>query len=168
MPIKIHKPTSAGRRNSSGNMFAELTTDKPEKSLIERRKKTGGRNHTGWITCRHIGGGNKQFYREVELKRKKDGIKAAIASIEYDPNRSCYIALVQYEDGEKRYVLAPMQVKVGDVIESGTNPDIEKTVGNAMPLEILPVGMEIHNIETVPGQGGKLCRSAGGIARLIG
>jgi large subunit ribosomal protein L2 len=168
MPIKIHKPTSAGRRNSSGNAFTELTTDKPEKSLITRRKKTGGRNHTGWITCRHIGGGHKQFYRKIDFKRTKDGVKGTIASVEYDPNRSVYISLVNYADGEKRYILSPQGVKVGDVIESGTNAEIEKTVGNAMPLEILPVGYEIHNIEMVPGQGGKLCRSAGGVARLIG
>ena len=168
MPIKVYKPTSAGRRNSSVNAFTELTTDKPEKSLISRRKKTGGRNHTGWITCRHIGGGHKQFYRKIDFKRTKDGIKATVQTIEYDPNRSTYIALVQYEDGEKRYNLAPAGLKVGDVVESGTNADIEKTVGNAMPLEILPVGHEIHNIEMVPGQGGRLCRSAGGLARLIG
>jgi large subunit ribosomal protein L2 len=168
MPIKTYKPTSAGRRFSSVNAYAELTTDKPEKSLIERRKKTGGRNHTGWITCRHIGGGNKQFYRKIDFKRNKDGVKATIKSVEYDPNRSVFISLVEYADGDKRYILAPQGLKVGDVIESGTNADIEKTVGNAMTLEICPVGSEIHNIEMVPGQGGKLCRSAGGVARLIG
>jgi large subunit ribosomal protein L2 len=168
MPIKVYKPTSAGRRFSSVNAYAELTTNKPEKSLIERRKKTGGRNNRGWITCRHIGGGNKQFYRKIDFKRNKDGVKATIKSVEYDPNRSVFISLLEYADGEKRYILAPQGTKVGDVIESGANPDIEKTVGNAMPLEICPVGSEIHNIEMVPGQGGKLCRSAGGVARLIG
>ena len=168
MPIKVYKPTTAARRNSSVNAYTELTTDKPHKPLLERRKKTGGRNHTGWITCRHIGGGNKQFYRKIDFKRTKDGIKATVRSIEYDPNRSTFIALVEYADKEMRYILAPMGVKVGDVIESGTNPDIEKTVGNAMPLEILPVGLEIHNVEMIPGHGGKLCRSAGGIAKLIG
>jgi large subunit ribosomal protein L2 len=168
MPIKVYKPTTAARRNSSVNAYAELTTDKPEKSLLERKRKTGGRNHTGWITCRHIGGGNKQFYRKIDFKRTKDGVKAVVKTIEYDPNRSVFIALVEYADGEKRYILAPQGVTVGTEIESGTNPDIEKTVGNAMPLEILPVGLEIHNIEIVPGQGGKLCRSAGGMARLIG
>jgi len=168
MPIKVYKPTTAARRNSSVNAYTELTTDKPHKALLERRKKTGGRNHTGWITCRHIGGGNKQFYRKIDFKRTKDGVKATVRTIEYDPNRSVFIALVEYADGEKRYILAPMGVTVGTEIESGTNADIEKTVGNAMPLEILPVGLEIHNVEIVPGQGGKLCRSAGGVARLIG
>jgi len=168
MPIKVYKPTTAARRNSSVNAYVEVTTNKPEKSLIERRKKTGGRNHTGWITCRHIGGGNKQFYRRIDFKRTKDGVKAVVQSVEYDPNRSTYIALVQYADGEKRYILCPNGVKVGDAILSGANSDIEKTIGNAMPLEILPVGMDIHNIEIVPGQGGKICRSAGGVARLIG
>src|SRR5437763_16597457 len=110
MPIKVYKPTTAARRNSSVNAYTEITKDKPEKSLIERQKKTGGRNHTGWITCRHIGGGHKQFYRRIDFKRKKDGVKATVSSVEYDPNRSCYIALVQYEDGEKRYVLGPMEV----------------------------------------------------------
>src|SRR5215471_17639810 len=127
MPIKQYKPTTAARRNSSVNAYAEITKTEPEKSLIERRKKTGGRNHTGWITCRHIGGGNKQFYRKIDFKRNKDGVKAKVTAIEYDPNRSVFIALVEYEGGEKRYILAPQQIKVGDVIESGTNPDIEKT-----------------------------------------
>src|SRR5207237_4247668 len=121
MTIKVYKPTTAGRRNSSVNAYTEITKDKPEKSLIERRKKTGGRNHTGWITCRHIGGGHKQFYRKIDFKRTKDGVKGTIATIEYDPNRSVYIALVNYEDGEKRYILAPQAIKVGDVIESGSN-----------------------------------------------
>src|SRR5690242_12540460 len=168
MPIKVYKPTTAGRRNSSVNAYTEITKSEPEKSLITRRKKTGGRNHTGWITCRHIGGGHKQFYRKIDFKRAKDGIKATVKTIEYDPNRSVFIALVEYADGEKRYILCPALLKVGDVIESGTNADIEKTLGNAMPLEIMPVGLEIHNVEMVPGQGGKICRSAGGVARLIG
>src|SRR5438270_4848162 len=129
MPIKVYKPTTAARRNSSVNAYAELTTDKPHKALLERRKKTGGRNHTGWITCRHIGGGNKQFYRKIDFKRKKDAIRAKVEAIEYDPNRSVFIALLKYDDGEKRYILAPQAIKVGDVVESGTNPDIEKTVG---------------------------------------
>ena len=120
--------------------------------------------HTGWITCRHIGGGHKQSYRKIDFKRKKDGIPAKIIAIEYDPNRSVFIALVEYKDGEKRYILAPQNITVGAEIMSGTNADIEKTVGNAMPLEICPVGAEIHNVEMVPGQGGKLCRSAGGVA----
>jgi large subunit ribosomal protein L2 len=168
MPIKVYKPTTAARRNSSVNAFTELTKWEPEKSLTEPKKKTGGRNHTGWITCRHIGGGHKQLYRKIDFKRRKDGIKATVEAIEYDPNRSVFIALLNYADGEKRYILAPQLLKVGAVIESGTNADIEKTVGNAMPLEICPVGAEIHNIETVPGQGGRIVRSAGSVARLIG
>lgn len=169
MPIKIYKPTSSGRRFSTVNAFTELTKKtKPTKALLEPKIKTGGRNHTGWITCRHIGGGHKQMYRKIDFRRAKDGIKAKVVSIEYDPNRSVYIALLEYTDGTKSYILAPNLIKVGDVIESGTNADIEKTVGNAMPLEIAPVGIEIHNIETAPGQGGKLVRSAGGVARLIG
>src|SRR5271169_6111728 len=161
MPIKTYKPTSSGRRFSSVNAFTELTKFEPEKSLTEPKKKTGGRNHTGWITCRHIGGGAKQLYRKIDFKRKKDGIKATVAAIEYDPNRSVFIALLEYADGEKRYILAPQLIKVGQVIESGENHDIEKTVGNAMPLEICPVGAEIHNIEMAPGQGGRIVRSAG-------
>ena len=168
MPIKTYKPTSAGRRFSSVNAFAELTRNEPEKSLTEPKVKTGGRNHRGWITCRHIGGGHKQLYRRIDFKRNKDGIAAKVESIEYDPNRSSFIALLQYADGEKRYILAPQGVKVGDAIESGTRPDIEKTPGNAMPLEIVPVGIEIHNIEMKPGHGGQIVRSAGGVARLIG
>jgi large subunit ribosomal protein L2 len=168
MPIKVYKPTSAGRRFSTVNAFTEITKTEPEKSLTEPKKKTGGRNHTGWITCRHIGGGHKQLYRKIDFKRNKDGIKATVTAIEYDPNRSVFIALLEYADGEKRYILMPQLIKVGDVIESGSNPDIEKTVGNAMPLEICPVGSEIHNIEMLPGQGGKIVRSAGGVARLIG
>src|SRR5947207_8367882 len=125
MPIKIYKPTTAARRNSSVNAFAELTKWEPEKSLIERRKKTGGRNHTGWITCRHIGGGHKQAYRKINFKRTKDGIPAKVVSIEYDPNRSVFIALLEYKDGEKRYILAPMNLSVGTEIISGTNPAIE-------------------------------------------
>ncbi|MEI7766236.1 MAG: 50S ribosomal protein L2 [Phycisphaerae bacterium] len=168
MGIKIYKPTTAARRNSSVNSFEELTASKPAKSLIVRKKKTGGRNHTGWITCRHIGGGHKQMYRKVDFKRVKDGIKAIVQSIEYDPNRSTFIALIKYTDGTLSYILAPLGLKVGAEIESGTHNDIEKTLGNAMPLEICPVGAEVHNLESIPGQGGKLVRSAGGVARLIG
>lgn len=168
MPIKQYKPTTAARRNSSVNAFAEITKSKPEKSLLEPKKKTGGRNHTGWITCRHIGGGHKQRYRKIDFKRNKDNIPAKVEAIEYDPNRSVFIALVRYEDGEKRYILAPQALKVGDTIVSGVNHDIEKEPGYAMTLEVMPVGLEIHNIEMVPGQGGRLCRAAGGTARLIG
>lgn len=168
MAIKQYKPTSAGRRFSSVNAYEEITRQEPQKSLTEPKKKTGGRNHTGWITCRHIGGGHKQLYRKIDFKRNKDGVKATVESIEYDPNRTSFIALLNYADGEKRYILAPVGVKVGDVLESGINTDIEKTVGNAMPLEIAPVGIDIHNIESVPGKGASLVRSAGGAARLIG
>jgi len=168
MPIKQYKPTSAGRRFSSVNAYAELTRFEPEKSLVEPKKKTGGRNHRGWITCRHIGGGHKQLYRKIDFKRNKDDAKAKVESIEYDPNRSSFIALLKYDNGEKRYILAPLSLKVGDVVESGVKHDIEKTPGNAMPLEAIPVGLEIHNIESVPGKGGSLVRSAGGVARLIG
>jgi large subunit ribosomal protein L2 len=168
MAIKQYRPTSAGRRLSSVNAFEELTRSGPEKSLTEPKKKTGGRNHRGWITCRHIGGGHKQLYRRIDFKRNKDAVKARVESIEYDPNRSAFIALLHYEDGEKRYILAPQLLRVGDTIESSTHSDIEKTPGNAMPLEIIPVGLEIHNIETVPGQGGRMVRGAGGAARLIG
>ncbi len=168
MPIKQYKPTSAGRRFSSGNAFAEITRNAPHKALLEPKKKTGGRNHRGWITCRHIGGGHKQLYRKIDFKRNKDEIKATVESIEYDPNRSSFIALLAYEDGEKRYILAPQGLKIGDVLESGTRSDIEKTPGNAMPLEVVPTGIEIHNVEAVPGKGGSLVRSAGGVARLIG
>jgi large subunit ribosomal protein L2 len=168
MPIKQYKPTSAGRRFSSVNAFTEITRSKPEKSLLEPKKKTGGRNHRGWITCRHIGGGHKQLYRKIDFKRNKDDIKAVVESIEYDPNRTAFIALLAYADGERRYILAPQGLKVGDEIESGTKSDIEKTHGNAMPLEVVPTGIEIHNIEAVPGKGGSLVRSAGGAARLIG
>lgn len=168
MPIKIYKPTTAARRNSSVNAYAEITKSKPEKSLLEKKVKTGGRNHTGWITCRHIGGGNKQMYRKVDFKRVKDDVAAKVEAIEYDPNRSVFIALIKYEDGVKSYILAPQALKVGDTIMSSKKADVEKEPGYTMPLEILPVGLEIHNIEVVPGQGGKLCRSAGGVARLIG
>lgn len=168
MPIKIYKPTTAARRNSSVNAYAEITKTKPEKSLLEKKVKTGGRNHTGWITCRHIGGGNKQMYRKVDFKRVKDDIAAKVEAIEYDPNRSVFIALIQYEDGTKSYILAPQALKVGDVVMSSSKTDIEKAPGYTMTLEVMPVGLEIHNIEVVPGQGGKLCRSAGGVARLIG
>lgn len=164
MAIKVYKPTSAGRRNSSVNLKEEVTTSKPEKSLLRPLKKKGGRNHSGKITARHRGGGNKRMYRVIDFKRNKDGIKAEVMTIEYDPNRSCNIALVQYEDGEKRYIIAPLGMKVGMKIESGDK--VEPRLGNCMPLSTMPLGLEIHNIEMNPGQGGKLVRSAGGVARL--
>jgi len=164
MGIRIYKPTTPGRRNASVNDYAEITKTKPEKSLVKRIKKSGGRNHSGKTTVRFRGGGARKIYRIVDFKRNKDGITAEVIAIEYDPNRTCHIALVQYEDGEKRYILAPVGLKVGEKIESG--PRVEPKTGNCMPLSAIPSGMEIHNIEMNPGQGGKIVRSAGSSARL--
>ena len=164
MGIRIYKPTSAGRRNASVNDYAELTRSRPEKSLVKRIKKSGGRNHSGKTTVRFRGGGARRLYRIIDFKRNKDGIPATVEAIEYDPNRTCHIALLLYSDGEKRYILAPLGLKVGEVIESGAN--VEPKTGNAMPLSSIPVGLEVHNIEMNVGQGGKLVRSAGGVARL--
>jgi large subunit ribosomal protein L2 len=167
MAIKAYKPTSPGRRKSSVNDYAELTdkNKRPEKSLCERLKKRGGRNHHGFITARHRGGGNKRLYRKIDFRRSKDECPANVLGVEYDPNRSCHIALVQYEDGEKRYILAPNGIRVGETIESGQR--VEPKVGNAMPLRSIPVGLDVHNIELQIGQGGKLARSAGSSARLL-
>ncbi len=165
MGIRVYKPTSAGRRNSSVNDYAELTTDKPEKSLCRRIKKTGGRNYQGVITTRHRGGGAKKIYRIIDFKRNKDGVPAKVATIEYDPNRNCFISLLHYVDGDKRYILAPIGIKVGDQVESGDW--CEPKIGNAMPLEAIPAGIEIHNIEMTAGQGGKLVRGAGSAARIM-
>ncbi len=162
--IKIYKATSAGRRNSSVLVRDEITTDTPEKSLLRPLKKTGGRNHSGMITTRHIGGGHKRQYRLIDFRRDKDDSAATVMTIEYDPNRNVNISLVQYDDGEKRYILAPLGLKVGQKIYNGENA--EPRLGNAMPLSKIPVGLEVHNVEMVPGQGGKLVRSAGGVARL--
>ncbi|MCK4602060.1 MAG: 50S ribosomal protein L2 [Phycisphaerae bacterium] len=164
MGIKVYKRTSAGRRNSSVNVRSEITAEKPEKSLLRPLKKTGGRNSSGKITARHRGGGHKRMYRMIDFKRDKDGQAGEVLSIEYDPNRSCNIALLQYDDGEKRYILAPLGLKVADKVYSGE--DVEPKVGNCMPLSRIPLGLAIHNIEMQPGQGGKLVRSAGGAARL--
>ena len=164
MGIKVYKRTSPGRRNSSVNIRDEVTTAKPVKSLLKPLKKTGGRNHSGKITCRHRGGGHKRKYRVIDFKRNKDDQAAEVKTIEYDPNRSCNIALVQYEDGEKRYILAALGLKVGAKIYSGEKA--EPRLGNCLQLSRIPVGMEIHNIEMNPAQGGKLVRSAGGVARL--
>src|SRR3954469_4299891 len=165
MPIKIYNPTSAGRRNSSVLDYrAVLTKDTPEKSLTVGRIRANGRNHHGVITAKHRGGGNKKLYRIIDFKRRKDGVPATVASIEYDPNRSCNIALVTYEDGEKSYILAPNGLKVGTKIING--PDAPPELGNCIPLSNIPGGLEVHNIEMNPGQGGKLVRSAGGVARL--
>jgi large subunit ribosomal protein L2 len=165
MGIRIYKPTSPGRRNSSVNDYADLTTDKPEKSLCKRIKKTGGRNHHGVVTTRFRGGGARRIYRIIDFKRNKDGVPGKIATIEYDPNRDCFISLVYYADGEKRYILAPQSIKVGDRVESGVK--CEPKVGNAMQLVSIPAGLEIHNIEMTAGQGGKLVRGAGNAARIV-
>jgi len=165
MGIRVYKPTSAGRRNSSVNDYAELTTDKPEKSLCKRIKKTGGRNHHGVITSRFRGGGARKIYRMIDFKRNKDGVQAEVKSVEYDPNRNCFISLVEYSDGEKRYIIAPLGIQTGDKIESG---DVcEPRTGNAMPLKAIPAGIEIHNIEMNAGQGGKLVRGAGSAAKIV-
>lgn len=165
MGIKVYKPTTNGRRNSSVNDYAELTTDRPEKTLCKRIKKNGGRNVHGKVTVRFRGGGARKIYRIVDFKRNKDDVSAKVASVEYDPNRTCFISLVEYADGEKRYILAPVGIKVGDVIESGQR--VEPKVGNTMPLMSIPVGMEVHNIEMTAGQGGKLVRGAGSSAKIM-
>ncbi len=165
MGIKVYKRTSPGRRNSSVNVREDVTASKPEKSLLRPLKKTGGRNVHGKITCRQRGGGHKRRYRLIDFKRNKDGQAAEVLTIEYDPNRTCNIALVNYEDGEKRYILAPLGLKVGGRIYSGGEA-VEPRVGNCMPLSKIPTGLEVHNIEMNPGQGGKMVRSAGGSARL--
>ena len=164
MAIKVYKPTSAGRRNSSVNQRSDVTSSKPEKSLLKPLNKKGGRNSRGVITSRHRGGGHKRMYRVIDFKRSKDDCPAEVQSIEYDPNRSCNIALVRYEDGEKRYILAPADLKVGQKVHSGQRA--EPRTGNCLPLGKIPLGLEVHNIEMNPGQGGKLVRSAGVAARL--
>ncbi len=165
MGIRVYKPTSAGRRNSSVNDYAELTTNRPEKTLCKRIPKSGGRNHHGVTTTRFRGGGARKIYRIIDFKRNKDGIPAKVATIEYDPNRNCFISLLHYEDGEKRYILAPLGIKVGDEVESGDS--CEPKIGNTMPMSAIPAGMEIHNIEMRAGQGGKLVRGAGNAARIV-
>jgi len=165
MAIKSYKPTTPSRRNMTSNAFVEITTDKPEKSLLVAKNRTGGRNAQGKITVRHRGGGAKRKYRIIDFKRNKDGIPARISTIEYDPNRSAFIALVVYADGEKRYILAPLGIKVGDVIVSGKDSDIKP--GNTLPLLNIPVGTFIHNIELAAGKGGQMVRSAGTSAQLM-
>jgi len=165
MGIRVYKPTSAGRRNSSVNDYAELTTTRPEKSLCKRIKKNGGRNHSGKTTVRFRGGGARKIYRIIDFKRNKDGVSAEVATIEYDPNRNCFISLLRYEDGEKRYILAPLGIKVGEKVESGES--CEPKIGNTMPLSAIPAGLEIHNVEMRAGQGGKLVRGAGNAARIV-
>jgi large subunit ribosomal protein L2 len=165
MPVKKYRPTSPGRRFITTMDFSELSKVAPERSLVEISKKHSGRNNNGHITVRHKGGGTRTLYRIIDFKRTKDGVPAKVATIEYDPNRSCRIALVHYKDGEKRYILAPLGLKVGDAIESGPGADIK--IGNALPIKNIPVGTVIHNIELRPGQGGKLVRSAGVSAQLM-
>ncbi len=165
MGVKKFKPTSPGRRFATISDFAEITRTKPEKSLTEPLKKSGGRNVNGRITTRHIGGGHKRKYRKIDFKRDKDGIPAKIASIEYDPNRSARIALLHYADGEKRYILAPQKIKVGDMIMSGVEADIKP--GNSLPLQKIPLGTVLHAIEMQPGKGAQMARSAGTSAQLV-
>lgn len=166
MGIKKFKPTSNGRRNMTGSDFAEITKTTPEKSLLASKSKTAGRNSYGHITVRHRGGGHKRQYRLIDFKRIKDDVPATVKAIEYDPNRSANIALVVYADGVKSYILAPKGLEVGQKIQSGKDADIK--VGNALPLENIPVGTVIHNIELKPGKGGQLVRSAGTSAQLLG
>ncbi len=166
MPIKNYKPNTPGTRGMSTLVNTEITTRKPEKSLLVKNSKKGGRNNQGKITVRHIGGGAKQKYRLIDFKRNKDGITGVVATIEYDPNRSANIALINYADGEKRYIIAPLNLKVGDKVESGVNADIK--VGNALPLENIPVGTMVHNVEMNPGAGARIARSAGSSVQILG
>jgi large subunit ribosomal protein L2 len=165
MGIKTNKPTSPGRRFQTSSTFEEITRKKPERSLLKALKKRGGRNSMGRITVRHRGGGHKRLYRVIDFKREKDGIPAQVASIEYDPNRAANIALLHYADGEKRYILAPHRLQVGDRVFSG--PGAEIRIGNALPLREIPLGTTIHNIELNVGHGGQMARSAGNYARLM-
>jgi large subunit ribosomal protein L2 len=165
MPIRKPKPTSPGRRFVTYADFAEVTKKSPEKTLTEGLKKSGGRNSHGRKTARHRGGGAKRLYRIVDFKRRKDGVPARVAAIEYDPNRSAYIALLHYVDGAKSYILAPSRLRVGMVVESGPQADI--TVGNSLPLANMPVGTVVHNVELQPGRGGQLARSAGSGVQLM-
>ena len=165
MGIKRFKPYTPSRRSYTVSDFSEITTTKPEKSLLESKSKTGGRNATGRITVRHIGGGNRQKYRIIDFKRNKDNVPATVKSIEYDPNRSANIALLAYADGEKRYILAPLGLSVGDTVISGSDVDIK--VGNCLALADIPVGTMVHNIEFQPNRGGQIARSAGSACQLM-
>ena len=166
MPIKKYKPTTNGRRGMSTLTNEELTTTKPEKSLLRKGNKTGGRNNQGRMTVQHIGGGAKRKYRLIDFRRNKFGVTGKVASIEYDPNRNANIALIHYLDGEKRYIIAPKDLRVGTIIEAGEAVDIK--VGNAMQLQNIPVGTLVHNIELKPGKGGEIARSAGQSAQILG
>ena len=165
MALKKYKPVTPGQRFKVISNFDEITTSTPEKSLLAPQKRSGGRNNQGKMTMRHIGGGHKKKYRIIDFKRNKDGIDAKVTAIEYDPNRSARIALLTYKDGEKRYIVAPVDLKVGDIVESGENADIKP--GNALPINNIPVGTLIYNIELKPGKGGQLVRSAGTYAQLM-
>ena len=165
MAVRRRNPTSAGRRFQTVHDYAEITTDRPEKSLLAKKSQSGGRNNVGRVTARHRGGGNKNQYRIIDFRRNKDGVPAVVATIEYDPNRTCRIALVHYLDGEKRYILAPNGLHVGDRIQSGQGSEIKP--GNALPLRFIPVGTVVHNVELRPGGGGKMARSAGTAVQLI-
>ncbi|MFN4294759.1 MAG: 50S ribosomal protein L2 [Thermoflexales bacterium] len=165
MPVKTYKPTTPSRRGMTVSDFAEITTDRPEKSLLTDLRKSGGRNARGKVTTRHRGGGAKRAYRIIDFKRDKIGIPARVATIEYDPNRSARIALLHYADGEKRYILAPVGLQVGDEVMSG--PDAEIRPGNALPLANIPLGATVHNVELRPGKGGQIVRSAGASAQVL-
>jgi large subunit ribosomal protein L2 len=165
MGVRRYKPTSAGRKNMSGYTFEEITKKSPEKSLLEPMRKSGGRNNYGRVTTRHRGGGTRRAYRLIDFKRNKIDVPAVVAAIEYDPNRSARIALLHYTDGDKRYILAPVGLKVGDKVMSG--PSAEVRVGSALPLKVIPLGTEVHNIELQIGRGGVMVRSAGASAQLM-
>ena len=165
MAVKVYKPTSAGRRGMTGHSFEEITASKPQRALTETLRKRGGRNNQGRVTIRHRGGGHKRRYRVIDFKRNKFDCKATVTSVEYDPNRSARIALLTYEDGEMRYIIAPLGLKVGDAI--GNGPQAVLRPGNALPISEIPVGTQIHNVELLPGKGGQLARSAGVSAQLM-
>ena len=165
MAIRSRKPTSPGRRFQSSSTFSEITKTKPERSLLAKKNRTGGRNNLGRMTSRHRGGGHKQQYRIIDFLRNKDNVPAKVAAIEYDPNRNARIALLHYVDGEKRYILAPKDLEVGTFVESGPKADIK--VGNALPMRFIPVGTVIHNIELKPGAGAKMARGAGAAVQLV-
>lgn len=166
MPVKVYKPTSAGRRDMTGHSFEEITRKRPERSLTEAIRKRGGRNNTGRVTVRHRGGGHRRRYRIIDFKRNKFDATAKVVSVEYDPNRSARIALLQYEDGEKRYIIAPLGLRVGDVIGNGEANTSLRT-GDALSISDIPVGTQIHNIEILPGKGGQIARAAGVSAQLL-
>lgn len=165
MPIKIYRPTSAGRRNTSVSTFEEITRSKPERSLLAPLRRKGGRNNQGRITMRHQGGGNKRRYRLIDFRRDKNNVVGRVDSVEYDPNRSARISLVVYTDGDKRYILAPNGIRVGDAVVASPTADIRP--GNALPIRSIPLGTMIHNVELYPGRGGQLVRSAGNAAQLL-